>query len=247
MAPPTASEWTPTSSKRAHLGTKVDSDNVRRDNTDPFAVVCWNSWRQSHRFRLITLLNSNDTAPRTVRETRTDHFGNEYQVDVEHSLAELNSRYSNVRATGVPVQCWPELCDEISRTMTFVPKMSLEEMADNRYVMDVDGNAYVLGFANAPPETATHTSRTQVLGALPSSSPVESSPVQEHRLPRVLRRPDPALGALCTSPLLIRARGGDSLADPGCFSSAGSGASRLLGFVQLARLFRRRCRRGQDG
>lgn len=104
----------------------------------------WNSWRQSHRFRLITLLNSNDTAPRTVRETRTDSFGNEYQVDVEHSLAELNSRYSNVRATGVPVQCWPELCDEISRTMTFVPKMSLEEMADNRYVMDVDGNAYVL-------------------------------------------------------------------------------------------------------
>lgn len=104
------------------------------------------NWRQSHRFRLITLLNSNDTAPRTVRETRTDSFGNEYQVDVEHSLAELNSRYSNVRATGVPVQCWPELCDEISRTMTFVPKMSLEEMADNRYVMDVDGNAYSARF-----------------------------------------------------------------------------------------------------
>jgi hypothetical protein len=73
-------------------------------------------------------------------------------------LAELNSRYSNVRATGVPVQCWPELCDEISRTMTFVPKMSLEEMADNRYVMDVDGNAYVPRSVKAPPATATHTS-----------------------------------------------------------------------------------------
>lgn len=79
-----------------------------------------------------------------MRETRTDRFGNEFQVDAEHTLAELNSRYSNVRATGVPVQCWPELCEEISRTMTFVPKMSLEEMADNRYVMDVDGNACVV-------------------------------------------------------------------------------------------------------
>ncbi|GAA5985617.1 hypothetical protein JCM10908_007044 [Rhodotorula pacifica] len=103
-------------------------------------------WRQSHRFRLITLLNSNDTQPRTVRETRTDKLGNEYQIDVERNLAELNARYSNVRATGVPVQCWPELCDEISRTMEFVPKMSLEEMADNRYVMDVDGNAYSARF-----------------------------------------------------------------------------------------------------
>ncbi|GAA6026626.1 hypothetical protein JCM8202_001489 [Rhodotorula sphaerocarpa] len=117
-----------------------------RGSADGIAVYPNMRWRQSHRFRLINLLNSNDTRPRTVRETRSDHFGREYQVDVEHSLAELNERYSNVRATGEPVQCQENICEHLKETMTFVPKASLEEMADNRYVMDVDGNAYSARF-----------------------------------------------------------------------------------------------------
>lgn len=98
-------------------------------------------WRQSHRFRLINLMNSQEAIPRVVRETRLDKSGREYQIDVEHTLAELNERYSNVRATGGPVQCAPEVCEHLSKTMYFAPKASLEEMADNRFVMDVDGNA----------------------------------------------------------------------------------------------------------
>lgn len=86
-------------------------------------------------------MNSQEAIPRTVREIRVDRSGREYQVDVEYTLAELNARYSNVRATGGPVQCAPEVCDHISKTMTFAPKASLEEMSDNRFVMDVDGNA----------------------------------------------------------------------------------------------------------
>lgn len=108
--------------------------------TDSY-VAC--RWRQSHRFRLINLLNSNEAVPRTVRETRLDRSGQEYQIDVEHTLADLNERYSNVRATGGPVQCAREICEHIKKTMHFAKHATLEEMADNRYVMDVDGNAYV--------------------------------------------------------------------------------------------------------
>ncbi|GAA5985450.1 hypothetical protein JCM10908_006979 [Rhodotorula pacifica] len=103
-------------------------------------------WRQSHRFRLINLLNSNETLQRTVRGTRTDRSGKEYQVDSAYSLADLNERYSNVRATGGPVQCAPHICEHIGKTINFAPRASLEEMADNRYVMDVDGNAYSARF-----------------------------------------------------------------------------------------------------
>ena len=112
-----------------------------RGSPDGISVTHDKHWRQSHRFRLLTLLNSNDTEPRIVRQTKWDHFGREYQVDVQHTLAELNDRYSDVRATGGPVQCAPAICKHLKETMTFVPKASLEEMADHRYVMDVDGNA----------------------------------------------------------------------------------------------------------
>lgn len=112
-----------------------------RGSPDGISVTHDKHWRQSHRFRLLTLLNSNDTEPRIVRQTKWDHFGREYQVDVQHTLAELNDRYSDVRATGGPVQCAPDICKHLKETMTFVPKASLEEMADHRYVMDVDGNA----------------------------------------------------------------------------------------------------------
>lgn len=98
-------------------------------------------WRQSHRFRLINLMNSQEAILRVIRETRLDGTGREYQTDIEYPLAQLNQRYSNVRATGGPVQCAPEVCEHLSKTMHFAPKASLEEMADNRFVMDVDGNA----------------------------------------------------------------------------------------------------------
>lgn len=86
-------------------------------------------------------MNSQEAILRVVRETRLDESGREYQIDVEYPLARLNQRYSNVRATGGPVQCAPEVCDYLKKTMHFAPKASLEEMADNRFVMDVDGNA----------------------------------------------------------------------------------------------------------
>lgn len=56
-------------------------------------------------------------------------------------LAELNARYSNVRPTGGPVQCSPDVCEHLSKTFKFYGHATLEEMANNRYVMDVDGNA----------------------------------------------------------------------------------------------------------
>ncbi|GAA5985681.1 hypothetical protein JCM10908_007067 [Rhodotorula pacifica] len=117
-----------------------------RGTPDGVGVETGSPWRRSHRFRLIALTNSNSSRVRTIRETRRNSFGQEYQVDVERSFQELNQRYSNVRPTGVPVQCEPELCEEITRTLPFSEKISLEEMADNRYVMDVDGNAYSARF-----------------------------------------------------------------------------------------------------
>ncbi|GAA5998833.1 uncharacterized protein JCM10292_005732 [Rhodotorula paludigena] len=118
-----------------------------RGSPDGIAVDPDQKWRQSHRFRMLTLLNSNDTRTRPLRQTRIDRFGREYQLDVDTTLAELNERYSNVRATGGPVQCRPDLCDHIrTNEIKFVEKDPLEVMADNRYVMDVDGNAYSARF-----------------------------------------------------------------------------------------------------
>ncbi|GAA5868829.1 hypothetical protein JCM8547_002841 [Rhodosporidiobolus lusitaniae] len=103
-------------------------------------------WRQSQRFRLLTLANSNDTSPRLVRQTATDKLGREYQLDVTSNLKDLNARFSDIRATNGPVQCEEMLCEHLRKTMEFVPKASLEEMADHKYVMDVDGNAYSARF-----------------------------------------------------------------------------------------------------
>ncbi|TKA53842.1 hypothetical protein B0A53_03632 [Rhodotorula sp. CCFEE 5036] len=76
-----------------------------RGSPDGIGVAMHEKWRQSHRFRLINLMNSQEAIPRVVRETRLDN-----------------------------------------KTMYFAPKASLEEMADNRFVMDVDGNAYSARF-----------------------------------------------------------------------------------------------------
>ncbi|GAA5833820.1 hypothetical protein JCM11251_005974 [Rhodosporidiobolus azoricus] len=103
-------------------------------------------WRQSQRMRLLTLTNSNDTAPRLLRLTLPDRLGREYQLDTTSSLAELNERYMDIKATGGPVQCEEDLCQYLRETMKFVEKSSLESMADHRYVMDVDGNAYSARF-----------------------------------------------------------------------------------------------------
>ncbi|GAA6036975.1 hypothetical protein JCM8097_005487 [Rhodosporidiobolus ruineniae] len=119
---------------------------VWRGSPDGIFVGSSQKWRQSQRFRLLTLTNSADTSPRLVRQTQTDRWGHEYQVDVSTSLEALNERYSDIRATGGPVQCEEHLCEHLKETMTFVPKSSLEEMADHRYVMDVDGNAYSARF-----------------------------------------------------------------------------------------------------
>ena len=105
-----------------------------------------NDWRRSHRFRLITLANCNDTTDiRIVRMTRTDLLGWEYQVDEHVPLAYLNERYSNIQATSRISQCAPDYCSKVNADLKrIVPKATLDEMADHRYVMDVDGNSYAL-------------------------------------------------------------------------------------------------------
>ena len=99
-------------------------------------------WRLSHRFRLLYLATSiSDAVRRVVRMTRTDRTGREYQVDVNSTLAELNARYSNIRPTHEAVQCEERLCAHVNEALDFQKKLELEEMAQHRYVMDVDGNA----------------------------------------------------------------------------------------------------------
>lgn len=99
-------------------------------------------WRLSHRFRLLYLATSvSDAIRRVVRMTRTDRTGREYQVDVNSTLAELNARYSNIRPTHEAVQCAEQLCAHVNQALDFQKKLELEEMAQHRYVMDVDGNA----------------------------------------------------------------------------------------------------------
>lgn len=92
------------------------------------------------------MANSNDTVPRKMRVTAQDKFGREYQKDINTDLATLNARYSDIRVTGGPVQCEPLLCEVVASKLKFSPKASLEDMAENRYVMDVDGNAYSARF-----------------------------------------------------------------------------------------------------
>lgn len=117
---------------------------VWRGSPDGIYVGPGMNWRGSHRFRMIYLTTSNDTtATRPVRMTRKDRLGAEYQVDVEATLAELNERYSNIRPTFQAVQCEEEICDHINAVLPFQERLSLEAMSEHRYVMDVDGNAYV--------------------------------------------------------------------------------------------------------
>ncbi|KAK4700780.1 hypothetical protein P7C70_g5464, partial [Phenoliferia sp. Uapishka_3] len=105
------------------------------------------NWRTSHRFRAIYLTNSNDSVDfRKLRLTKKDFWGREYQVDQEETLASLNERYMNVRATHKAVQCEEELCKHVDEVIDFAERASLEEMADHRFVLDIDGNAYSARF-----------------------------------------------------------------------------------------------------
>jgi hypothetical protein len=114
---------------------------VWRGSPDGVSVEPSKAWRHTHRFRAIFLTNSNDTLEtRKVRMTRRDVLGREYQVDEDRTLAELNQRYMDVRPTQHAVQC-SELCEYIEGLLPFAPKASLEEMSQNRYVLDIDGNA----------------------------------------------------------------------------------------------------------
>ena len=78
--------------------------------------------------------------------TKVGQDGREYQIDSQATLAQLNERYTNVRATGIAVQCEPALCSHVESVFDFQPKASLEEMSEHRYVLDVDGNAYSARF-----------------------------------------------------------------------------------------------------
>ena len=121
---------------------KTQHKIVWRGSPDGTMVVPWNDWRRSHRFRLIALGFSNDTSDiRTVRMTRTDRVGREYQVDIRVPLADLNERYSNLRPSAPITQGDPEYCAKINHNWKYVKPATLEEMAEHRYVMDVDGNA----------------------------------------------------------------------------------------------------------
>jgi hypothetical protein len=117
---------------------------VWRGSLDGIHVHPVKDWRASQRFRLVSLATSNDrTSARVVRMTKKDFWGKEYQYDVVTTLGALNARYSNIRATGQPVQCDPVLCEHIATNTEFVERSSLEDMAKNRFVMDVDGNSCV--------------------------------------------------------------------------------------------------------
>ncbi|KAH8930140.1 glycosyltransferase family 90 protein [Atractiella rhizophila] len=127
-----------------------------RGSLDGVSVQWWTPWRSTHRFRLTSLFNSKDTSPRSIRATRKDYRGKEYQVDVLTSLKELNERFSGVRATGKAVQCEPMLCDFLNNVTHFEEKISKEEMSRYRYVFDTDGNSYSARFR-------THLQSNQVV------------------------------------------------------------------------------------
>jgi len=120
---------------------------VWRGSLDGIDIHHDNAWRSSHRHRLIAMSNSNDTElDRSLRVTRTDFFGREWQDDVETNLAELNERYTNMRATGHPLQCDEDLCEYLNATTAWGDFLSLEDMSKHRFVMDVDGNSYSARF-----------------------------------------------------------------------------------------------------
>ncbi|KAL8291565.1 hypothetical protein RQP46_002543 [Phenoliferia psychrophenolica] len=118
-----------------------------RGSPDGVFVGQENTWRRTQRFRALYLTNSNETKQtRKIRLTSTDMNGREYQFDSHATLAQLNERYTNVRATGIAVQCEEEICKHVESVFDFQPKATLEEMSEHRYVLDVDGNAYSARF-----------------------------------------------------------------------------------------------------
>lgn len=117
---------------------------VWRGSLDGIDIHHDNAWRSSHRHRLIAMSNSNDTElDRSLRVTRTDFFGREWQDDVETNLAELNERYTNMRATGHPLQCDEDLCEYLNATTAWGDFLSLEDMSKHRWVVSVTSVSFV--------------------------------------------------------------------------------------------------------
>ncbi|KAL8293145.1 hypothetical protein RQP46_000839 [Phenoliferia psychrophenolica] len=99
---------------------KPHSKLLWRGSPDGTFVGQENTWRRTHRFRALYLTNSNDTTrTRKIRLTNIDHWGKEYQLDREVSLAQLNERYTNVKATAIAVQCEPDLCAHVEYSARF--------------------------------------------------------------------------------------------------------------------------------
>ena len=169
-----------------------------RGSPDGVSVTQSSEWRHTHRFRAIYLTTSNDTCEtRKVRMTKRDLLGREYQIDADLTLADLNERYMNVRPTQHAVQCEPHLCAHVEAVLPFAPKASLEEMADNRYVLDVDGNAYDFPLYWPHRCWLIYFSPSQVQRPLPHPLALEAGSAEIHSLPRVLFKSNRALAPLC--------------------------------------------------
>jgi hypothetical protein len=143
-------------------------------------------WRQSQRFRLLSLTSSNSTTPRTVRQTALDSWGQEYQLDVQTDLKTLNERFSDIKATNGPVQCEESLCEYLRETMNFVPKNTLEEMAGSSSFLSPPPSFSDTPPASNRPQVCHGRRRKRIQCSPPSASTGKPDPVQGDHLCRVV-------------------------------------------------------------
>ncbi|KAG0147160.1 hypothetical protein CROQUDRAFT_722443 [Cronartium quercuum f. sp. fusiforme G11] len=100
-------------------------------------------WVTSHRMRLYRFTHErNSTANVLIGGEGLKTEGEDSVRDVKVSRAELNDQFMNITFVGQPIQCEPNVCELLAKTIDFVPPVNTEEVGLYKYAFDVDGNGW---------------------------------------------------------------------------------------------------------
>ncbi|KAL1682640.1 glycosyltransferase family 90 protein [Schizophyllum commune] len=97
-------------------------------------------WDKSHRLRMVALTNNmSTTLPILNPAPKRDQRVGPPQL---HDSGPVNWEMMDVAFAGNAHACSPEICDIIEDTYEFADYQSIQEAANYKYIMDIDGNAW---------------------------------------------------------------------------------------------------------
>ncbi|KAG9026633.1 Glycosyltransferase Family 90 domain containing protein [Tulasnella sp. JGI-2019a] len=119
---------------------KTDERLVWRGRTTGGHSNEQNYWRLSQGARLVELTNRREGEVDVIRSpSGVQHAHRSYD---ELDLKWANENYMDVGFVDQAVQCSEETCEVMGRDLAFKPHMGSEEIAQYKYLMDIDGNGW---------------------------------------------------------------------------------------------------------